>query len=105
LWRESATAALWPLERSRQHPQETREDRRWIKEVGPDFRRKEPALAQTAAHVGFEVHGGDSSGYAVDLLRRAALAVGLNAFAKLNPEYDPTINAWLESLHDTRPAA
>jgi transposase len=48
-WRESATAALSQPEEARASPQETRDDRRRIKELERDLLRKEKALAETAA--------------------------------------------------------
>ena len=48
-WRQSATAALSQPEEARASPQETRDDRRRIKELERDLRRKEKALAETAA--------------------------------------------------------
>jgi hypothetical protein len=48
-WRQSAMAALSQPEEARASPQETRDDRRRIKELERDFRRKEKALAETAA--------------------------------------------------------
>ena len=42
-------AALSQPEEARASPQETREDRRRIKELERDLRRKEKALAETAA--------------------------------------------------------
>lgn len=48
-WRESAMAALARPDEARATPQETREDRRRIKELEKDLRRKEKALAETTA--------------------------------------------------------
>lgn len=48
-WRESATAALSQPEETRASPQQTRDDRRRIKELERDLRRKEKALAETTA--------------------------------------------------------
>ena len=48
-WRQSAMAALSQPEEARASPQETRDDRRRIKELERDLRRKEKALAETAA--------------------------------------------------------
>jgi transposase len=48
-WRQSAMAALSQPEEARATAQETREDRRRIKELERDLRRKEKALAETAA--------------------------------------------------------
>ena len=48
-WRQSAMAALSQPEEGRASPQETREDRKRIKELERDLRRKEKALAETAA--------------------------------------------------------
>ena len=47
-WRQSAMAALSQPEEARASPQETRQDRRRIKELERDLRRKEKALAKTA---------------------------------------------------------
>ena len=48
-WRSSATAALAAPEEARASPQATRADRQRIKELERDLRRKERALAETAA--------------------------------------------------------
>jgi transposase len=48
-WRQSAMTALSQPEEARASPQETREDRKRIKELERDLRRKEKALAETAA--------------------------------------------------------
>ena len=48
-WRESAMAALAQPEEARATPLETRQDRRRIKELEKDLRRKEKALAETTA--------------------------------------------------------
>ena len=48
-WQESATAALSQPEEERASPQETREDRRRIKELERELRRKDKALAETTA--------------------------------------------------------
>ena len=48
-WRESATTALSQPEELRASPQQTRDDRRWIKELERDLRRKNAALAETTA--------------------------------------------------------
>ena len=48
-WRVSATAALAEPEEARASPQATRADRQRIKELERDLRRKERALAETAA--------------------------------------------------------
>jgi transposase len=48
-WRASATAALAEPEETRASPQATREDRKRIKELERDLRRKERALAEAAA--------------------------------------------------------
>ena len=48
-WRQSAMAALSQPEEARASPQETREDRRRIKELERDLCRKDKALAETAA--------------------------------------------------------
>ena len=48
-WRESAMAALAQPAEARATPQETKQDRRRIKELEKDLRRKEKALAETTA--------------------------------------------------------
>lgn len=48
-WRDSATQALARPEESRASPQQTQHDRRRIKELERELRRKEKALAETAA--------------------------------------------------------
>ena len=48
-WREGAMAALAQPEEARATAQETRADRRRIKELEKDLRRKEKALAETTA--------------------------------------------------------
>jgi len=48
-WRDSATTALAQPEESRASPQQTRDDKRKIKELERDLRRKEKALAEAAA--------------------------------------------------------
>ena len=48
-WRENAIAALAQPEEARATAQETRADRRRIKELEKDLRRKEKALAETTA--------------------------------------------------------
>ena len=48
-WRESATQALASPEESRASPSQTKQDRRRIKELERDLRRKNAALAETAA--------------------------------------------------------
>ncbi|GHU15744.1 hypothetical protein FACS189441_7800 [Betaproteobacteria bacterium] len=48
-WRQSATQALAEPEKSRASPGETKADRRRIKELERELRRKEKALAETAA--------------------------------------------------------
>ena len=48
-WRESAKVALAQPEEARATAQETRQDRRRIKELEKDLRRKEKALAETTA--------------------------------------------------------
>jgi hypothetical protein len=48
-WRESAMAALSRPEEARATAQETRQDRRRIRELEKDLRRKEKALAETTA--------------------------------------------------------
>lgn len=48
-WRDSATQALAEPAEKRVSPQQTREDRRRIKELERELRRKDKALAETAA--------------------------------------------------------
>jgi len=48
-WQDNATAALSRPEEERASPQETREDRRRIKELERELRRKDKALAETTA--------------------------------------------------------
>ena len=48
-WRESATQALAEPEDARATPQQTRADKRRIKELERELRRKDKALAETAA--------------------------------------------------------
>ena len=48
-WRASATQALAAPEEARASPSQTREDRRRIKELEREVRRKDKALAETAA--------------------------------------------------------
>ena len=48
-WRDSATQALAEPEEARASPQATKEDRRRIKELEREVRRKDKALAETAA--------------------------------------------------------
>jgi len=48
-WRESATAALATPEEARATPQQTRQDHRRIKDLERQLRRKDKALAETAA--------------------------------------------------------
>jgi len=48
-WREAATQALADPEDARATPQQTRVDKRRIKELERDLRRKDKALAETAA--------------------------------------------------------
>jgi len=48
-WRASCTTALAEPEDARASPQATREDRKRIKELERELRRKERALAETAA--------------------------------------------------------
>lgn len=48
-WRASATQALAAPEEMRAIPSQTREDRRRIKELEREVRRKDRALAETAA--------------------------------------------------------
>lgn len=48
-WRSSATQALAAPEEARASPQQTKDDRRRIKELERELRRKDKALAETAA--------------------------------------------------------
>jgi hypothetical protein len=48
-WRENAMQALAEPEEVRASPQQTRQDRRRIKELEREVRRKDKALAETAA--------------------------------------------------------
>ena len=48
-WRDSATQALAQPEEARASPQQTRQDRRRIKELEHEVHRKDRALAETAA--------------------------------------------------------
>lgn len=48
-WRQAATAALAEPEEARASPQQTRQDRRRIKDLERELRRKDKALAETAA--------------------------------------------------------
>jgi transposase-like protein len=48
-WRQSATQALAQPEEARASPQQTKRDRRRIKELERELRRKDKALAETAA--------------------------------------------------------
>jgi transposase len=48
-WREAATQALAEPEEARASPQQTKQDRRRIKGLERELRRKERALAETAA--------------------------------------------------------
>ncbi len=48
-WRDSATQALAEPEDARASPQQTRQDKRRIKELERELRRKDKALAETAA--------------------------------------------------------
>jgi DNA-binding transcriptional MerR regulator len=48
-WRDSATQALAEPAEKRASPQQTKEDRRRIKELERELRRKEKALAEAAA--------------------------------------------------------
>lgn len=48
-WRQSATAALAAPEEARATPQQTRQDGRRIKELERELKRKDKALAETAA--------------------------------------------------------
>jgi transposase len=48
-WKENATAALSDIPEERISPQETRDARKRVKELERDLRRKDKALAETAA--------------------------------------------------------
>jgi transposase len=48
-WRDNATQALAEPEEARASPQQTKHDRRRIKELERELRRKDHALAETAA--------------------------------------------------------
>lgn len=48
-WRQSATEALSEPEQARASPAQTKQDRRRIKELERELRRKDRALAETAA--------------------------------------------------------
>jgi transposase-like protein len=48
-WRQNATQALAAPEEARASPQQTRQDRRRILELERELRRKDKALAETAA--------------------------------------------------------
>jgi hypothetical protein len=48
-WRQAATQALAEPEEARASPQQTRQDRRRIKDLERELRRKDRALAETAA--------------------------------------------------------
>ena len=48
-WRQSATQALAEPDEARASPQQTKQDRRRIKELERELRRKDKALAETAA--------------------------------------------------------
>ena len=48
-WRDSATQALAEPEEARASPQQTKQDRRRIRELEREVRRKDKALAETAA--------------------------------------------------------
>src|SRR5262249_47024303 len=48
-WRQAATQALAQPEEARASPQQTKQDRRRIKELERELRRKDKALAETAA--------------------------------------------------------
>jgi hypothetical protein len=48
-WRDSATQALTEPEEARASPQQTKHDRRRIKELEREVRHKDKALAETAA--------------------------------------------------------
>ncbi len=48
-WRQSATQALAEPEEARASPQQTKQDRRRIKELERELRRKDKASAETAA--------------------------------------------------------
>ena len=48
-WRQAATQALAEPEERSSSPQQTKQDRRRIKELERELRRKDKALAETAA--------------------------------------------------------
>jgi transposase-like protein len=48
-WRHSATQALAQPEEARASPQQTKQDHRRIRELERELRRKDKALAETAA--------------------------------------------------------
>jgi hypothetical protein len=48
-WRQSATTALTAPEETRASPQQTREDKRRIQALTRELKRKDKALAETAA--------------------------------------------------------
>ena len=48
-WRQAASQALAEAEEARASPQQTKQDRRRIKELERELRRKDKALAETAA--------------------------------------------------------
>jgi transposase len=48
-WKENATAALREIPEERISPQESRDARKRVKELERDLRRKDKALAETAA--------------------------------------------------------
>lgn len=48
-WRQSATQVLAEPEEARASPQQTQQDRRRIKELERELRRKDRSLAETAA--------------------------------------------------------
>jgi transposase len=49
VWRQSATQALAAPDEQRASPNQTKQDRRRIKELERDLRRKNDALAETTA--------------------------------------------------------
>ncbi|HYN63468.1 MAG TPA: IS3 family transposase [Candidatus Limnocylindrales bacterium] len=82
-WRQSATEALALPEEARASPQQTRHDRRRIKELERELRRKDRALAETAALLVLSKKGrGDlrqGRGRMIGLEDRQALARDIHA--------------------------
>ena len=79
-WRQSATQALAEPEEARASPSQTKQDRRRIKELERELRRKNAALARRKI-VGWEVHASDDSLHAAHLVRRTALVEGIATMA------------------------